>query len=237
MRAVALPVALCVVLVGDASAGPCGGNPATSITLSARDIELPSDGGVVVGTSTIGLGGAGGAADAMNPSWRFRTTDSELTPTLVALAPGLVSYRPPADATGELTLAAGNIALLTVKRSGVEEKPLAAPVVTRVRRTAAAGTRMRAGQVTVTADLRAKPPASALALVMLAVAKDGTTTARAWTTVSTDAKSFVVYQSPNRCEPPIPGAAEAAVGEKVVFAFVDVKGRLSKLSKPIAVRR
>jgi len=197
--------------------------------MTQPDVELPLDGGVVVGTSTIRLTSETGAADAMNPSWRYRTDTDEYTPTLVPLAPGLVSYRPPAEATGVLTLAVNNVALLRIKHSAAEESVLDAPAPTRVRRSKS-GT-----QVSIDVDLRAKPPKSALAIVIFAITKQGTI-ARSWTTVSSTDKSFTVYQTPGPCEPPVPGATEAKAGERVAVAFVDLKGRLGKLSRTITVQ-
>ena len=42
---------------------------------------------------------------------QLRTAEDEYKPEMIVLAPGLVSYRPPADAVGELTLASGNEAI------------------------------------------------------------------------------------------------------------------------------
>lgn len=236
MRFALLALTLLVPL--DAGAGPCVSHEATSITMSPRDIKLPADGGILVGASTIGLGGEGGSADAMNPSWRFRgANDAEYKPVLVPLAPGLVSYRPPAEAVGALTLAAGNIALRTLERSATEEATLAAPGVFRVRAKTTVSRPTSPATTTVYVDLQGKPPKDAFALVLYNVAKDGTTTALSWGLVSDDTKSFNVYQSPGRCEPRIPGMTAATSGSKVAVAFVDTKGRVSPLSKTITVQR
>jgi len=231
-------VALTLLVPLDAVAGPCMSHEATSVTLSARDIKLPADGGIIVASSTVGLGGEGGSADAMNPSWRFRgANDTEYKPTLVRLAPGLVSYRPPADAVGPLSLAAGNISLRTLERSTTDEPKLPAPIVVRVRAKTTASRPMSPGTTMVYVDLKTKPSKDAFALVLFSVAKDGTLTPRSWGLVSDDAKSFNVYQSPGRCEPRIPGVEATGSGEKVQVAWVDTKGRLSSPSKTITVQR
>lgn len=231
-------VALTLLIPLDAVAGPCVSHEATSITLSPRDVKLPADGGIIVASSTIGIGGEGGAANAMNPSWRFRgANDTEYTPELVRLAPGLVSYRPPAEATGPLTLAAGTISLRTLERSTTEEAKLTAPTVVRVRAKTTGSSPMRPGTTTIYVDLKAKPSKDAFALVLFVVAKDGTTTARSWGLVSDDSRTFNVYQSPGRCEPRIPGVEATSSGEKVQIAWVDTKGRLSPLSKTFTVQR
>jgi hypothetical protein len=236
MRLALLALTLLVPL--DAVAGPCVSHEATSVTLSPRDVKLPADGGIIVASSTIGLGGEGGSADAMNPSWRFRgANDTEYKPQLVRLAPGLVSYRPPADAVGPLALAAGNISLRTLERSTAEEATLKPPIVVRVRAKTTASKPSSPGTTMVYVDLKAKPSKDAFALVLFAVAKDGTLTPRSWGLVSDDAKSFNVYQSPGRCEPRIPGVEATGSGEKVQIAWVDAKGRLSPPSKTITVQR
>ncbi len=223
-RALAVLIALSTQ---PAFAGTCAVD-ASSIVLSPRDLDVPRDGGVVVGSTSIGIGGEGGAPDAMNPSWRFHDdVGGEHAPMLVPLAPGLVSYRPPEAAVGRLRLASGGVELHSVRQVTTAAELLQPPSVRRVR---------ARGATTVTVDLTKGAPADAVAVVVIAVTKQGYVP-RSWAPVSASEKSIVAYQAPGRCEPAIPGAKAAKVGEKVVIAWVDKVGRLSKLSAPLKVAK
>lgn len=205
--------------------------------LSPAGIELPADGGIIVASTMFTASSDNGAADAFNPQWRFRATDNfEHPTTMVPLAPGLVSYRPPADVTGAIVLVTGGNGSVAFTRTTNEEPPLAAPNVYRVRAKTTAGQPMHPGMHTVYVDLKAKAPKGAFGLVLFAIAKDGTVTARSWSAISEGGKSFSVYQSPGRCEARTPGEATSA-GEKVKVAYVDTKGRLSAVSKTFTVQR
>jgi hypothetical protein len=234
MRLALLAVSL---LATDALAGPCAVEEGTSMPISPPGIALPADGGILVASTTSMTSSDGGSANAFNRSWRFRAADkTEHKPTMISLAPGLVSYRPPADATGALRLVTGGSTAYNLTRTTSEEPLLAAPKVSRVRAKTAPGTRMRPGTLTVYVDLKVKPVADALGLVVLAVDDDGTVAARSWTNVTAGGKTFIVYESPKRCEMRTPAEATLA-GEKVQVAYVDTKGRLSAVSKTFTVQR
>ena len=234
MRSAAL-ILVSILAARDLATAKCAMPSVGSAVITPATAKLPADGGVLVGATASFEVQISGADTALNPTWRFGDGSKELVPVLVTLAPGLVVYRPPAGMTGALTLKDGKaeIAKLTV----TADKPaaLAAPephslVLNKV------AERYGGFRLQIDAKLKTAVPAGAVAIVVLAVTKKGNVP-RSWVRVEANATDAQVAGSSGRCDPGVPGEIMSKAGDKVVLAYVDAYGRLSKPSRPVNIKR
>ncbi len=197
-------------------------DPVVSI-LTPADLELPADGGIVIGTEPTG-GLSGTPAGPL----KFHDVNAELDPVIHAIAPGLDLYQAPAASGPELQLGGTHFKRQTGKAPDV----LAAPIVTRVERID--DNSPNRSHLEVRATLKIGAPATALALVVFGVAKAGNTP-RSWVRVTPGATTLAVYGSAPKCSAEAPGTILSAAGDRVAFAWVDQTGRLSKLSATVTI--
>lgn len=232
-----LAVALLVVVAArDVATGKCAMPSVGSDVITPAGTAVAADGGVLVGVGTsFGDVPLPGADTGLNPTWRFSDGTKEHEPVLTTLAPGLVVYRPPAGVTGALKLVDGKKQLVAVTFSADTPAPLAAPTPQAIKqitqRERYGGTSLK-----LRASFKAKPPAGARALVVLAVTSKGVV-ARSWTPLDPEQTMHRVAGTSGRCDPGIPGEIMSKPGDKVALAWVDEHGRLSKLSKPLVVTK
>jgi len=229
-------LALLLVLAARDATGKCAMPIETSTVITPGGGALAADGGIVVGaTTTFDAALKVGVPDAINKTWRFSDGTKQYEPVMTTIAPGLVVYRPPAGVTGALTLVDGKMELN--KATFTTDKPaqLAAPVAQTVRQVTVPE-RYGGTSLKLRAKFKAKPPEGVRALVVFGVTKAGNV-ARSWTEVDADATEHQVAGTTGRCDPGITGEIMSKPGDKIVLAWVDAHGRLSKLSKPIVVTK
>jgi hypothetical protein len=219
----------------DIAAAKCAMPSVGSAVLSSTGAKLAAGGGILVGSQTTFGSNAVGAENAINKTWRFSDGTKQYEPVLVTLAPGLVVYQPPTGVTGALKLVDGKTERATLEVTADAPALLAAPDLRSVVRTEVP-VRYGGSRFEVTATFKAGAPKGTVAVVVLAVTKQGNV-ARSWTSISEGAKSGQVAGTAGRCDPGVPGEVISKVGEKVVLAWVDASGRLGAMSKPIVVKR
>jgi hypothetical protein len=206
-----------------------------SAVMTPAGTSVAADGGVLVEAEVEFHRAAIGSEDALNPTWRFTDGTKTYEPELVTLAPGLVLYRPPAGTTGTLTLVDDKTERGNVTRTTDTPAPLAAPAPKKLR--FVTSELMHGGSVQwIDATFTTAAPVGAVAVVVYRVTKKGNV-ARSWMPIEAGATTGRVAGTAGRCSPGIPGEIVSKVGDKVVLAWVDASGRLSKVSKPITVSR
>jgi hypothetical protein len=217
VRHVLLALVAVTAMHARANAGACARNvPLTPHVLNqaAARSGLPAGGGLVF-ASLPDNNIAGGAAPP------------ELGADVTWLAPGLAVQRSAPDKADKPT----------------KPPPLvAAPVVRAVRFSPAMGMH---GIMSLVAELARKPPAGVLALVVLDAGK--ARTPRSWGLVrdpseiglepESDGMQIIVFSGGGRCVEMIRDLIASNVGDRVVLAWVDAYGRLSKPSSPITVAK
>lgn len=224
-----------LLTTGDLASAKCAMPSVGSVVLSSKGTKVAAGGGILVGSQTSFGSDAVGAEDAINKSWRFSDGTKQHEPVLVTLAPGLVVYQPPKGVTGALTLVDGKTERAKLEVTVDAPALLAAPDLKSVVRTEVP-VRYGGSRFEVTATFKTAAPKGTIAVVVLAVTKQGNV-ARSWASIGEGATKGQVAGSAGRCDPGVPGEVISKVGEKVVLAWVDAHGRLSTVSKPIVVKR
>ena len=219
----------------DGASAKCAMPDTGSVVLTPDGATLAPDGGVVIGAATSFEVKLAGAEDGKNPAWRFADDKAQHAPELVVLAPGLVVHRPPVGIGGELTLADGKKPVVTIDRGKDAVAVLEAPNVVSVAHVTKP-VRYRGTYQTLHATFKAAAPAGAVAVIVFGVTAKGNV-ARSWSRVEANALTEQVAGTSGRCDVGIPGEIMSKIGDKVVLAWVDASGRLSKLSKPVVVKK
>src|SRR5437762_9339930 len=91
--------ALLLISLAPAADAKCAMMGLVPTVLTADGATIAPDGGIVVGVSDAQDGSVDPGDAAEQPGWRLRISARAIQPTTVGLAPGLVLYRVPADAT------------------------------------------------------------------------------------------------------------------------------------------
>jgi len=210
-----------VVSTRVAVAGECPSEPLAARPLTADGAEVAADGGILVVYERQ-------AADApkrgLVKDWRFVDGKQRTAPAVKALAPGVEVLQP----AGTLLQDAKGGKLLGFSRAKAATRVLDAPGVSAVVRNRAAG-----GQrivETLVVQLDATAPADRLLVVF---DKDGKV-ARSWGRGIGSTKNVAVF-SKGGCALVADGTADSQVGDEVRLAWIDMSGRLSRLSPAITV--
>lgn len=227
-------VAVGLLVSHEVATAKCAQPQLGSEVITPADTKLAADGGVLVGSVSDWERLVGGAEDARNPSWRFSDGTKEYEPALATLAPGLVVYRAPAGVTGALTLVDGKTTRVKVALGTTTVAPLAAPDPKTIT-LRKVSERYGGFRFELHAALKTEAPAGAVAIVVLGVTKQGKV-ARSWVRIQPGTKITQVAGSSGRCDPGVPGEIMSKAGDKVVLAWVDAQGRLSKPSHPVVVK-
>ncbi len=228
-------IVLGLLATGEVASAKCAMPSVGSAVITPAGTTTDADGGVLVGTVNDWERLTGGADNAVNPTWRFTDGTKHYEPVLVTLAPGLVVYRPPVGVTGALGLMDANTQRGKVAITSDKVALLAAPdpkkvVLNKV------SERYGGFRYQIDATFKSAVPAGAVAIVLFSVTKKGNV-ARSWTRVEAAATTAQVAGSSGRCDPGVPGEIMSKVGDKIVLAWVDAGGRLSKTSKMSVVHR
>lgn len=191
--------------------------------LSAPDVVLADDGGIVVGAIAEDRAPLDRGDVAVQKAWRYVLPRGAFEPGIEALAPGLAVYK-----TGAVVLDLRNgkgETLARATRGGKRDK-LAAPAIKSIRYDAPIS-RRQVVKVEVTLD--GQVPAGAIALVLA----DAKGQPRSWTkaegTVLTPYYQRDCLTLPN-------GTVPSKKGERVTLFWVDASGRKSAFTKPMTIK-
>lgn len=222
----ALAFCLCLLLTRPTHATSCQEIIPEPTLLTSAKATARAGGGIVIAYAT-------GHEYETEPqkTWTFRDGGK---PTFKNIAPGLdvlVIDKPDALRDGK-----GNLLVdVTAPDDTQRDKPLGAPVVARIDLTES-GDRMLGEYWQEHLFAKVKVPATAVALVVFDA--DGKV-ARTWGQVTPGTKGVVeaVLYSGGSCGWTPKGMYGASDGDRLRLAWLDRSGRLSKLSKPIRVRK
>ncbi len=193
--------------------------------LTKDGATIAPDGGFLVGAMDAEDGETRKGDAAAQSGWRLKLGARAATPTLVTLAPGLVLYKVPADAT-DAQLIDDKRAIVGKLTVGPRTAPLAAPKIKQVTHDGAQGRRPYAK---VNVELAGAAPAGAVALVLA----DVNGKARSWGLV--EPGTTVRALDRGRCRVLANGTIESRPGDRVTAHWVDASGRMSPPSAAIAV--
>ncbi|MBL0219261.1 MAG: hypothetical protein IPQ07_36000 [Myxococcales bacterium] len=195
---------------------------------SPSGIEVPPDGGIVVGA--FGAEGPLPTGDpAIQPRWTIHATApaKAVAMKIATFAPGLVAYRPSSRAVraGRVDLVDDAGEVRAWVRMTRQAKPhLPAP-------TAISATLITTpGAQSLRVELADKPPVGAIAIVL--TGENGTP--RSWGLVHRDETQQTAFAE-NRCEVVPNGTILSEVGDPVRVFWVDAMGRTSAASKPFVI--
>jgi hypothetical protein len=191
---------------------------------SPSGIDLPIDGGIVVGA--FGADGPLPTGDpAVQSNWRVKIGARHDTPQIITLAPGLVVYRSTVR-SGRIDLEDDKGASLAWVRASNRTRPvLDAPDVT------GAAVKAAPGSTRIEVELATKAPKDAIALVLA----DREGTPRSWSLVQRGSTHQQAYAH-NRCQVVPNGSVLSQAGEEITLFWVDNAGRVSPASGPITLR-
>lgn len=229
MRALLVALSICAVAPAARTAeAKCARWGLAPNVLTPRDAAIPPDGGILVGAEDSEDGSLDDGDVAHQPGWRLRIGSRVATPTLTALAPGLVVYRLPADAV-DAQLIDDKRQLVGKVTVGGKTPALAAPKLKRLRYEARLGRRASAR---LTVELAGPAPAGAVALV---IADASGNKARSWGRVAAAGDTTVPGYDRGRCRVLPNGTIESKPGDRVTAFWVDGAGRRSRTSPPMVV--
>ena len=191
--------------------------------LSAPDLALPENGGIVVGAVAEDRGPLESGDIAIQKDWKFVVPRGTIEPAIDSLAPGLAVYKTSAD-TVELQNAKGET-LAKATRAGKRDK-LAAPKVKTLKYDAPLS---RRSIVRIEVTLDGPAPAGAIALVLA----DAAGKPKSWGPVA----GAVLYPYLQRDCLTLPNGTEPSKkGDKVTLFWVDEAGRKSAYTKPMTIK-
>jgi hypothetical protein len=222
-------VTAALALAPNAAAADCMMAELTTNVITATDAVIPSDGGILVVSSSTGRfdpKNRNKNSDAVQPTWRMRRDTSVSAPKIDVLAPGLAVYRLPASpAAAQVTLEDDDQKVVAkVTASKDKPAPFAAPKLKKVEYLA---TLSRHSWQRIEATLDAEPPAGMYAIVIA----DTKGNAKSWGVISKGVAQFPYTHSD--CGVVANGTSVPKPGEMVTVFFVDAQGRRSEASKPI----
>jgi len=216
-------ISTCFVAAADAKCAMMGLAPEV---LTPAGATIVPGGGIVVGVADAPRGDLGEGDASNQPGWRLRIGARGVTPTVIALAPGLSVYRVPGGTAGA-TLIDDRRATVGSIQVGTKTAVLAAPRVKRITYDSGQGRRPFAE---VSVELVGGVPAGAIALVIA----DAKGKARSWGRVTTG-KTAVLGYDRKRCRVLANGTVESRSGDKVTVFYVDASGRTSPRSRPFVI--
>jgi hypothetical protein len=220
MRNAALVVVL--VLFARTAHADCALMGLAPKVLSAPDVVLAPDGGIVVGAVSEDRGSLDSGDIAVQAEWKIIVKAGTITPKIDVLAPGLAVYRASVDA---FELKNGDETLIKATRSAAKRDALAAPKVKSIKFDAPLS-RRSVRRVEVMLD--GAPPAGAIALVLA----DAKGKAKSWGPVA----GSVFYPFNHRDCMVLPnGTVPSKKGERVTLFWVDDSGRKSAYTKPVTI--
>jgi hypothetical protein len=194
--------------------------------VSAPDVVVPADGGVVVAAVSEARGALDQGDPAVQSGWRMRIGADLIKPPIDMIAPGLAVYRIAAVNTFKVELVDAKqqtVASVRTKRSGGDPTP--AP---KLKRAWFVAQHSRHGGSAVTVEVE-DAPAGAIALVLA----DDHGKPRSWT-LATGATTLSPYAQAD-CVVMPNGTIPSKAGDKITLFWVDAMGRPSVASKPITV--
>ena len=216
-------LALLVVIPASANAD-CGMMGLLPKVLSAPDVALAADGGIVVGAVSEDRGPLEDGDIAVQKTWKFTVPRGTITPSIDSLAPGLAVYKTSADAF-TLENDKGDV-LAKATRTDDKRAKLAAPKVKTIKYDAPMSKRSIV-RIEVTVDGGA--PAGAIALVLA----DAKGKPKSWGPVS----GAVFYPYLQRDCLTLPnGTLPSKKGDQVTLFWVDESGRKSTFTKPMTIK-
>jgi hypothetical protein len=215
---------LSALLVPAHAAADCALMGLAPKVLSAPDVALAADGGIVVGAVSEDRGALEDGDVAIQRAWTFVVPKGTITPAIESLAPGLAVYKTSANA---FELRGDNDEVLAkATRSDARRDKLAAPKVKSIRYDAPMSRRSIV-RIEVTVDGGA--PAGAIALVLA----DAKGKAKSWG----PATGAVFYPYLQRDCMVLPnGTVPSKKGDKVTLFWVDEHGRKSAFTKPLTIK-
>ena len=193
--------------------------------LSAPDVALAADGGIVVGAVSEDRGPVDDGDAAVQPAWTFVVPMGTITPAIESLAPGLAVYKTSADAF-ELRSGDGATLAKATRSDGDKRPKLAVPKVTSIKYDAPMS---RRSIVRVEVKVEGGAPPGAIALVLA----DAKGKARSWG----PATGGMFYPYLQRDCLTLPnGTVPSRKGERVTLFWVDASGRKSAFTKPMTIQ-
>lgn len=188
-----------------------------------------SEGSIVVKTEAGYASQRKERGEAVQPTWRIKTTSGSVKPVMVELAPGLVSYQLPDKVeAGELVDGTKVLGKLTRAKGSIAK--LAAPAPTKI---TYKETPNRRGSIVDVAAQFGAIPADAIALIVVDAA---TKKPRSYGLVTAGSLAIQVYFQ-GRCIALPNGTVPTVAGDKVIVRWVDKTGVVSADSKPIVVAK
>lgn len=175
--------------------------------------------------ATIGSGGGIVVANRASDWELIEATAGRAKLEPRAVAPGLDVIA--VAGTGSFELRDDNNVFVHVTGGKAKATALPAP---KPKQLVATAPKHRGGDFVVTATLASKPPAGAVALIVMAKG-----TPRSWGRVTAGATSIVVYQGSCQVTPPA-GTVRSNTGDTVTLAWLDETGHVSAASAPIKIR-
>lgn len=196
----------------NAEAVPCRVAEPTPVILTPATATIDETGGIVV-------------ANPPANAWELTQASIAQKLGLRSIAPGLVAIALPTNGMFELR-DEKHVVIASATRGPVTTKPLPAPKPTAVKLAAA---KQRGRDTTITALFTAKPPPSAVALIVYVKGKP-----RTWGRV-TGATSVAVFRGSCQTTPPH-GTVAPRLGETVTLVWLDETGHVSAASAAIKIR-
>lgn len=188
-------------------------------------VVTTSDGGILVGTEMGFNGDRKDDGEAAQPTWTIKTKTGTVTPVMVTLAPGLVTYRLP-DKVDDGELFDGKKVIATVTRSAAPVAKLAAPAPKKITYKLTLG---RRGSSELTLATFKDVPPEAVALI---VVDAKTMQPKSYGLVQ--GTEITVYGR-GRCSALPNGTTAPVANTKVILRWVDKTGAVSADSKPITI--
>jgi hypothetical protein len=207
-----LAVAVVMLASAEAAAVPCRVSEPPPAILTSATATVDDTGGVV--------------AAHPKPGWELSQSSQLKELVLRTIAPGLVVIALPTNGSFELRDAKKAL-LANAMRGPTKISPLGPPKGSAVMLSAP---QARGAATTITAILKAKAPASAVALIVYVKGK-----ARSWGRVTAGASSVVVYKGACQVTPPV-GTIASRVRDSVNLAWLDETGHLSAPSAAVKIR-
>jgi len=225
MRPILAAVLICAL--APAAEAKCARWGLKADVLTPTGAAIAADGGILVGAVEASDAALDSGDTASQPGWRLRIGSAVATPTQVPLAPGLVLYRLPANAT-EGRLIDDHRATVGTVTVGPKTATLGAPKLKRIGRDARGGRRPSSR---ITVELAAPAPIGAVILVLA----DAKGKPRSWGKLTATGEIKILAFDQGRCRVLPNGTVESKPGERVTAFFVDASGRKSPLSAAVAV--
>ncbi len=222
----ALALLICALATPHVADAKCARYGLSPEVLTPSGAAISADGGIVIGAIDDEDGAIDSGDPASQPGWRLRIGSRVASPTLVPIAPGLVLYKLPTDATEALLIddKRATVGKVTVRPKSA---PFGAPKIKKITHDSRGGKRPFAR---IKVELVGAAPDGAIALVLA----DPKGKPRSWGRVSGGATTALAFER-GRCRVLVNGTIESKPGERVTAFWVDASGRKSAASGAIAI--